>query len=470
LSTPLSGTVTLWNSSETEPVPFSAHPQEDVLKRKIAAAAALATVLTAAACSSSSTTAAPKSVLSTDGKGKTITVWMQQDAQKGWPAVVTAAEKQFTAETGAKVNIEWQTWTNYSTKLDTALLSGDAPDAMELGNTQTAKYIAAGSFVNLTSVKSKFDNSGTWLDSLAASGESADGTQTYAVPYYAGARVLIYRKDLFAKAGITTAPTTLDELTADLTKVKAANAKVPNFSAIYLPGQDWYTAVSFGAGAYGTAGVIAKSDGKTFTGTLTDPNFIKGVQVWNTLQKEFSVGGTTVNETTQDALMAKGNIAAIVGNAWEAGSVTAPTGGGNPKLANDLATIALPGTTADEPTPAFLGGSDLAVPTHAANPGLGAEFIRIYTNTAQETALSQFAIPNNKTLLPKFEAASPGNLAAGTAANGKTWFIPNSPYWSQASDEVALQTAFGAIATGGDPTAALTAAQTTIVADLNATN
>ena len=441
------------------------------MKRKIAAAAALATVLTAAACSSSSTTAAPttKSVLSTAGKGKTITVWMQQDAQKGWPAVVTAAEKQFTAETGAKVNIEWQTWTNYSTKLDTALLSGDAPDAMELGNTQTAKYIAAGSFVNLTSVKSKFDNSSTWLDSLAASGESADGTQTYAVPYYAGARVLIYRKDLFAKAGVTTAPTTLDELTADLTKVKAANSKVKNFSALYLPGQDWYTATSFGAGAYGTSGVIAKSDGKTFTGTLTDPNFIKGVEVWNNLQKQFSVGGTTVNETNQDALMAKGNIAAIVGNAWEAGSVTtAPAG--NPKLANDLATIALPGATAGDPTPAFLGGSDLAVPTRAANPGLGAEFIRIYTNTAQQTALSKFAIPNNKTLLPTFEAASPGNAAAGAAANGKTWFIPNSPYWSQASDEVALQTAFGAIATGGDPTKALTAAQTTIVADLNATN
>ncbi|MFC1417332.1 extracellular solute-binding protein [Streptacidiphilus cavernicola] len=443
------------------------------MKRKIAAAAALATVLTAAACSSSSTSSTPQSALSTDGKGKTVNIWLMQDAQQGWPAVVDAAKKEFTAETGAKVNIQWQTWTNYSTKLDTALLSGNAPDGLELGNTQTAKYIAANAFVDLTSVKSKFDNSSTWLDSLAASGQSPDGKKTFAIPYYAGARVLIYRKDLFAKAGVTTPPTTLDELTADLQKVKDANKNVPNFSALYLPGMNWYTAVSFGAGSFGTQGVIAKSDGKTYTGTLTDPAFIQGINTWNTLQKNFSVGGQTVNESNQDALMAKGNIAAIIGNAWEQGSVVSstPGSGGNPALANDLASIAVPGTTAGQPTPAFLGGSDLAVPAHAANPGLGAEFLRIFTDTAQQTALAKFAIPNNKTLVPAFEAASPGNKAAGDAAVGKTWFIPNSPYWSQTSDETALQNAFSAIATGKeDPAKALGDAEKIITTDLNSAN
>ena len=72
--------------------------------------------------------------------------------------LLTAFEK----ETGAKLDIQYQTWSNYTTKLDTALLSGNAPDALELGNTQTAKYINAGSFVDLTSVKSQFDNSAQW--------------------------------------------------------------------------------------------------------------------------------------------------------------------------------------------------------------------------------------------------------------------------------------------------------------------
>ncbi|HEV2343809.1 MAG TPA: extracellular solute-binding protein [Actinocrinis sp.] len=440
------------------------------MKRTIAVAAALtAAALTASACSSSSSggnTSTPQSVLSTSGAGKTVTVWLMVDAQKGWPDVVAAAKTAFEKETGAKLNIEYQQWSNYTTKLDTALLSGNAPDALELGNTQTAKYINAGSFVDLTSVKGQFDNSAQWLDSLAASGQSADGTKTFAVPYYAGARVLIYRKDLFAAAGVATPPATLDDLTADLTKVQAKNASTPNFSALYLPGKDWYTALSFGAGTYGVKGVIAKASGSNYSGTLTDPTFVNGIQTWYGLQKKFSVGGATVDESNQDALMAKGNIAAIIGAGWEAGSVVDPKAG-NPALANDLAEIPVPGTAAGTPTPAFLGGSDLAVPTHAANAALGAEFLRIFTDTATQTLLAKYAIPNNKTLISAYEAASSANQATGEAAKASTWFIPNSPNWSGA-DETALQTAFSAVATGTDPASALGTAQTTILGDLNA--
>lgn len=436
------------------------------MNRKIAAVAAIATVLVASACSSSGSSGdAKQATLSTDGKGKKITVWLMADAQKGWPAVVDAAKKEFTEKTGAEVDVQWQSWSNYTTKLDTALLSGNAPDALELGNTQTAKYIEAGSFVDLTPELSKFENSDKYLDSLAASGKSPDGSKTYALPYYAGARVLIYRKDLFEAAGVPKAPTTLAELKDALTKVKAANAATPNFSALYLPGQNWYTAGSFGAGTFGVKNVFAKADGDKWTGTLTDPKFVEGVKAWNDLQKEFSVGGTTADETTQDALMAKGNIAAIVGAGWEVGSVIDPKAG-DPSLKDKLATIALPGATADQPTPAFLGGSDLAVPAKAANPGLGATFLQIYTNTKQQTELAKFAIPNAKNLIAAYKAASPANKATGDAAEGQTWFIPNSPMWSGA-DETALKNAFSAIAAGGDPAAELKKAEEALLADLN---
>src|SRR5580700_11946436 len=138
---------------------------EDVLKRKIAAAVAVASVFGLAACSSSSSggSSSPSGVFSTNGAGKTITVWLMTGDDTSMAKQISAANAAFTKATGAKVNIEIQSWTNYTTKLDAALLSGNAPDAMEIGNTQTAKYIAAGSFVNLTSVKSSFANSTTWL-------------------------------------------------------------------------------------------------------------------------------------------------------------------------------------------------------------------------------------------------------------------------------------------------------------------
>ncbi|MDT4944403.1 MAG: N,N-diacetylchitobiose transport system substrate-binding protein, partial [Pseudonocardiales bacterium] len=102
--------------------------------------------------------------MSTDGKGKTITVWLQSDAQKGWPDVVSQATQRFEAATGAKVKVDWQQWSNYTTKLDSTFAgSTGIPDVVELGNTQTASYISAGAFQDLTSVKNNFENSGSWL-------------------------------------------------------------------------------------------------------------------------------------------------------------------------------------------------------------------------------------------------------------------------------------------------------------------
>lgn len=460
------------------------------MRRKLIAlsSAAVAVALMASACSSSKssggsasgtgTTAAPSSnqlgtggtgstgsSITTDGKGKTINIWLMQDAQKGWQNVVDQANQRFTAETGAQVKINWQTWTNYGQTVDAAIGSSSAPDLLELGNTQTAKYIGANQLLDLTGDKSKFDNSGAWLDSLAASGASPDGSKQYAVPYYAGARVLIYRKDLWDAAGVTTPPTTLDELKADLDKVKAANSAKANFSALYLPGQNWYTAISFGAGTYGVNGVIAKSDGSKYTGTLTDPQFLSGIKTWDDLQKNYSVGGATKDEQDQDALMAKGNISAIIGAGWEAASVYDPKTG-DPTLKDKLAEIAVPGLTADKPTPAFLGGSNLAVPSKAANAKLGEEWIRIFTDTASMKLLAAKAIPNNKTQIDDYIAADPANKATGDAAKGVTWFIPNSPNWAPA-DETQLKTAFGQIASGQDPATVLKGLQDSILKDLN---
>ncbi|HEX4727734.1 MAG TPA: extracellular solute-binding protein, partial [Jatrophihabitans sp.] len=239
------------------------------MNRRFASAVVLAAAMAVAvsACSSSKKSASSKddSVLSTDGKGKTITVWLQSDAQKGWPDVVNQATQRFEAATGAKVNVQWQQWSNYTTKLDSTFAGSTAiPDVVELGNTQTASYIAGGAFANLSAAKGQFENSASWLQGLADSGTSPDG-KLEAVPYYAGSRVVIYRTDLFSKAGVTSAPTTLAELTADLDKVKAANASDKAFSAFYMPGKYWYAAMSF---VYGTGGKIAEQQGGKWVGTL----------------------------------------------------------------------------------------------------------------------------------------------------------------------------------------------------------
>jgi N,N'-diacetylchitobiose transport system substrate-binding protein len=441
-----------------------------------ALAAALA--LSVSACSSSGgtstnsgsgdggNTGGSSAQVGSSGQGKTITVWLQSDAKTGWPAVVDQANARFEKATGAKVKIQWQQWSNYTGKLDSTFSgSSGIPDVVELGNTQTASYIQAGAFADLTSQKSSFSNSSTWLQGLVESGTSPDG-KLEAIPYYAGSRVVIYRKDLWQKAGVTSVPTTIDELNADLDKVKAANSSDPNFSAFYMPGKYWYAAMSL---VYGAGGQIAGQKNGQWEGTLESPQGQQGLAEWQKLATHYSTGGATQDESTQDAVMARGHVAAIAGNGWEVGAVTAPKTG-DPKLASKLSTFPFPGTSAGKYTPSFLGGSDLAVPAKAPNGSLGAQWIKIFTDTTSQKMLAKFAIPNTTSLLNVYEADSQANKSTGEAAKN-TWFVPNTPTWANVEAGNVLQNMLESIATGKSSIAVATkTADQQITKTLNGTN
>jgi N,N'-diacetylchitobiose transport system substrate-binding protein len=436
------------------------------LKRTVASAIVLAAAVavSAGACGGSSKSS-NAGAIGTDGKGKTIKVWLQSDAQKGWPAVVDQANARFEKATGAKVQMEWQQWSNYTTKLDSTFAgSTGVPDVVELGNTQTASYIAAGAFRDLTSAKASFQNSGTWLKGLELSGTSPEG-KLQAVPYYAGSRVVIYRKDMWDAAGVTSAPKTLDELYADLDKVKAKHTKDPSFSAFYMPGKNWYAAMSF---VYGAGGSIATQSASTWTGTLASSQSQQGLAAWQKLATKYSKGGATKDESDQDSIMAQGHVSAILGNGWEVGAVTDPKTG-NPKLAPSLSTFPLPGTAAGQYTPSFLGGSDLAVPDRAPNGSLGAEWIKVFTDTVSQTALAKFAIPNTTSLLSVYEGQAQANQSTGEAAKN-TWFVPNTPNWANVESNNILQNALESIATGKSSVSdAAAGADKQIASTLNAT-
>src|SRR5262249_48177776 len=148
----------------------------------------------------------------------TITVWLQTDAQAAnWQPIVNAANAQFQQQhPGWSVNVQFQTWGSHLQKFDATLAGGNAPDVIEMGNTEMTKYMAAGAFQDLTGDKSSLPNSSTWLQGLAASGRY--GGKLYGVPYYAGSRVVTYRSDLFKKAGLKV-PTSLAQFTAAAKKL-----------------------------------------------------------------------------------------------------------------------------------------------------------------------------------------------------------------------------------------------------------
>jgi N,N'-diacetylchitobiose transport system substrate-binding protein len=373
-----------------------------------------------------------------------ITVWLQVDAQSGWPTVVAAANKAFEAQNpGVTVNVQYQQWNTHLQKFDATLAGGDVPDVIEMGNTEMTKYMAAGAFADLTADKSKFPNSSTWLKGLEQS--ATYGGKLMGVPYYAGSRVVVYRTDLFKQAGIKGTPASLGQFVADGKKLMATNKADTTFSAFYVAGQDWSSALAF---VYDFGGQIAQlgSDGK-WTGTLNSPRAIAGLNAFKSTFDSLSRASKSTDEANPfpTTPFSQGHAASFVGPGWQFGYALDPKAG-NPKLKPVMGAFPMPSHVKGRTMPAFLGGSDLAIPASSQNGSLAESWIADFTANAQEAGIVKAGNLPNTTSLLKLVRGTPGSALATSAKS--TWFVPTAKNWANVESSNVLRTMLTKILTG----------------------
>src|ERR687892_947726 len=356
-----------------------------------------------------------------------LVVWLQVDAQNGWPEAVALANRNFKAShPDVDVDIQYQTWGTHLAKFDATLAGSNAPDVIEMGNTEMTKYMAAGAFQDLTADKASFPNSSTWLAGLAASGRF--GGKLYGVPYYAGSRLVTYRTDVFRQAGVKKLPTSLAEFTAAAKKIGARN-KNKAFSPVYIAGTDWYVAMSF---VYDYGGKIAITSKGKWIGTLDRPAAIAGLTAFKNFYNAASRASKTTDETRPNPydVYAQGNAAAMIGPGWFSCCVG--------KHKSNTAQFVMPSRTKGQPIPGFLGGSDLAVPV-GADKSKAVAWIRAFTDNSSMSALrAKGNIPNTTSLL--------GSSVNERAAR-RSWFVPTAKHWVNVENGNVLRTMLSRILT-----------------------
>lgn len=301
-----------------------------------------------------------------DGSGEKITVWVMQNDYT--PETLDAINAKFTELTGAEVSVQSQTWDGITTKITTALATDTPPDVLDVGNTQIASYAANGGLLDLTPYQDDLAQGQTWLDGLVDPA-TVDGT-LYGVPGFAGARAVIYNKKMWADAGVTAAPTTYDELTAALDKVKAANAQTADFSAFYLPGQYFYAGMQF---VWDAGGDIATDEDGEWTSGFSSDEAIEGLEAFKEFQNEYSTAASATLDTfepNQSQLFADGKTSAILNT--NTGAILKI----NPELEPDLGTFPFPGISG-EAQPVMLGGSDWAIPAKSPKSDLALNWVKI---------------------------------------------------------------------------------------------
>jgi N,N'-diacetylchitobiose transport system substrate-binding protein len=402
------------------------------MHRKMRAAAVVgATVaLFAAACGSGGNSPESASGGSGNTQAKDITVWLMNGSAPD--AVIKRVNAQFNqAHPNTQVKIQIQQWDGIQEKTTTALAGNNPPDVLEIGSTLVSKFADSGGLEDLSSKKADLGGD-AWLQGLTDAG-TLDG-KLYGIPYYAGDRAVLYRKDMFAKAGITTLPSDRASFVATMAKLQAKYGSDKQFSALYFPGQYWYAALPF---IWDEGGEVAVQDNGQWKGALDSPQSQAGLSALKDIVTKYSKAPVNGNENDNDPAvpLGEGKAGMIIDAGWKVGTVEKA----HPQLKGQIGVFPVPSKSAGQTAPVFLGGSNLAVSAGSDAPELAYEWIKILAGTKAQTDLATTGgvIPNSTSLLTlhaKDPVLSVFDLAAKNSRS-----TPSTPKWANVESGTVLQ-------------------------------
>jgi len=255
------------------------------------------------------------------------------------------------------VTVKWTgTETNdlQRNKIPAALLSGNPPSVFQSwGGGEIRDQVKAGYLKDITA---------DTKDVVATMGPSAniwavDGKQ-YGLPYDFGVEGIFYNKDLFTKAGITAPPTTMDELNADITKLKGQNvAPVAVGAGDKWPAAHWwYNFAVHECSSSAISNAATKQD-------FTDSCFVKAGDDLKTFvatkpfQTDFLATNGQQGANSSAGLVANGKAAMELMGAWDPSTMqTLTPDQKEPSFLGWFPFPSVPGASGNQST--VMGGGD----------------------------------------------------------------------------------------------------------------
>jgi len=203
----------------------------------------------------------------------------------GYSSTYPSQQKQWMQQIGNEFQkatgstIAWDTFSSSSeeqTKLQTSVVSGSGPDIFSFGTTFVPTAQATKGFTTLTDQdwKAVGGKDRFFKQQLTMAGSSP--TQLISVPFVMRPFAMVYNKDMFQKAGITTPPTNWTQFVQDAQKMTNPSAGVYGAeidpSDSFDPWKIWW--------------MFAKQMGGDFispdfkTAQMNTPQAVQAVQFW----------------------------------------------------------------------------------------------------------------------------------------------------------------------------------------------
>ncbi|MCQ9135559.1 extracellular solute-binding protein [Streptomyces hilarionis] len=307
----------------------------------------------------------------------TITWWDTSNATNEAPTYQALVKQFEAANKDVKVKYVNVPFDQAQNKFDTAAGASGAPDVLRSEVGWTPAFAKKGYFLPLDGTDALKDQAKFKSNLLE---QAKYEGKTYGVPLVTDTLALVYNKALFAKAGITAAPKTWDEL-----KTAAATVKDKTGVDGYWGSTQAYYAQSF---LYGESADTVDAKAKKIT--VASPAAKKAYGTWLGL---FDGKGLHKADTTADAYahiqdaFVNGKVAAIVQGPWE---ITNFYKGSAFKDKANLGIATVPaGSTGKAGAPT--GGHNLSVyaGSDKAHQAAALKFVNFMTSAASQSAIAQ---------------------------------------------------------------------------------
>ncbi|MEV5894645.1 ABC transporter substrate-binding protein [Nonomuraea fuscirosea] len=220
-----------------------------------------------------------------------ITVWTEENLEDRM-AVQNAIVSEFTQKTGIKVKLVGVAEDQFSQTITAAAAADDLPDVIGALPLASIRELEANDLLDTETPGRIVDQLGRDTFSPRALELDTSGGKLLAVPSDGWAQLILYRKDLFEKAGLQP-PDTYEALEAAAAKLNTGG--VAGITLAIAP-KDSFTAQSFEHVALANGCQLVDNSGNVALGT---PQCAKAFEFYAKLARDYSVKGKQDVDTTR---------------------------------------------------------------------------------------------------------------------------------------------------------------------------
>ena len=371
-------------------------------QKHIVATAAVAAAVLLAGCSAASSSSGGSSKSAISG---TITVLTNRTD------VVDTTFKDYAAKFEQKypgTHVKFEAVAQYETDVTTRLSSGNYGDVLLIPNTvsmaQLPQFFVP--FGTVADLKSKY----RFL------GEDEYNGKAYGIATFGTTLGILYNKPVWAKAGITSNPTSPEQFIADLKLIKAKTSSIPYYTnyAAGWPLSKWEDTVGT-TGNPNEENDLAQTDAPWAKGKYHD---IADGLLYDIVHSKLSEADpTTTNWELSKGLLGTGKASSMVLGSWAIAQMQdAAVKAGKP--ASDIGFMPFPYSVSGKQYAALQGDYKMGISTHSSNKATALAWVNWVTN---ESGYSDTV----GGISPLAGSANPANLQSFTDAS--VTFIEMTP-------------------------------------------